>query len=213
MSTPIASSRSRKRTARASNELGLPADRTVTLPNFIADADFAAASAAGEGRYGLVSGRLVEEKGFDTAILAARAAGVPLVVAGEGPDEARLRALAGNGDVRFTGLLSPKELADFRRHAAMVLVPSRCEEACPYALLDAMAAGVPVLVSDLGGLPELVAPKCALSANDQEAWTRALSSLWSDPRSREGLGNDALQIARRRFGEAAYHQALLEAYG
>src|SRR6202043_782651 len=61
-------------------ELGLPADRTVTLTNFVPSDRFATESAAGEGEYALVAGRLVEEKGFDTAVLAARAADVPLVV-------------------------------------------------------------------------------------------------------------------------------------
>src|SRR5205807_1582861 len=62
------------------HELGLPADRTVTLPNFVPAASFAPRSRAHEGRYALLTGRLVEEKGFDTAIRAARAAGAPLVV-------------------------------------------------------------------------------------------------------------------------------------
>lgn len=60
-------------------ELGLPAGSTCTLNNFVRSEDFASASTAGEGGYALASGRLVEEKGFDTAIAAARAAGVPLV--------------------------------------------------------------------------------------------------------------------------------------
>jgi glycosyltransferase involved in cell wall biosynthesis len=73
--------------------LGLP-DRSsaVALTNFIFDQNIADASGAGRGEYALVSGRLVPEKGFDTAITAARIAGVPLLLAGEGPDEQRLRS-------------------------------------------------------------------------------------------------------------------------
>src|SRR5438105_3231357 len=52
-------------------ELGLPPDRATTLPNFVPASGFAEGSRAGNGRFALVSGRLVEEKGFDTAILAA----------------------------------------------------------------------------------------------------------------------------------------------
>ncbi|MDQ6835176.1 MAG: glycosyltransferase family 4 protein, partial [Actinomycetota bacterium] len=81
-------------TANRLIELGLPAQRTSVLSNFIPAGSFAAQSRAGDGGYALVSGRLVEEKGFDTAIAAARTVGVPLVIAGEGPDEARLRQLA-----------------------------------------------------------------------------------------------------------------------
>lgn len=191
-------------------ELGLPADRAVTLPNFIPGDRFAESSSAGEGAYALVSGRLVEEKGFDTAVRAAVGAGVPLVVAGEGPDRPRLEALAAGGDVRFTGLLSPEQLAGVRRGAGVVLVPSRCEEACPYSVLDAHSTGVPVLASDRGGLPELVG--AALPAGDAAAWTDALAGLWGDPGERGRLGSEVLERARERLGEDRYYRGLMDAY-
>jgi glycosyltransferase involved in cell wall biosynthesis len=199
-------------TARRLVELGLPAERATALPNFIADAALAPRSRADQGTFALVSGRLVEEKGFDTAIVAAHAASVPLVIAGDGPDEARLRGLAGSGDVRFTGRLAPPALAELRAGAAVVLVPSRWEEPCPYAALDAFATGVPVLASDRGGLPELVGPDAALPAGDAAAWADALQRLWRDPAVRLELGSDALQRARRRFSEDRYHERLLAAY-
>jgi glycosyltransferase involved in cell wall biosynthesis len=193
-------------------ELGLPGDRAVTLPNFVPERQLAGRSQAGDGQFALVAGRLVEEKGYDTAILAARAAGVPLVVAGEGPDEARLRHLAAGGDVRFTGLLSAEALADVRRQAGAVLVPSRCEEACPYAVLDAFAAGIPVLGSNRGGVPELVGFGAALDPEDPQAWSEALRELWSDPQRRSARGEELLSRACDELGEARYYERLLEVY-
>ncbi len=233
------------------HELGLPPGRSDTLPNFIPDAAFAPRSRADRGAYALVAGRLVEEKGFDTAIRAAAGAGVPLVVAGEGPDEPRLRALAAGGgpgeprlgalaagggpgeprlgalaagggpgeprlgalaagDVRFTGWLAAPELAALRAGAGAILVPSRCEEACPYAALDGLAAGVPVLAGDRGGLPELAGG--GLPADDVAAWTDALGALWADPAARRSRGEAALARGRERFGEAAHHERLLALY-
>ncbi len=193
--------------------LGLPAALTVeTLPNFVPGSGWAAATRAGEGEYALVAGRLVEEKGFDTAIAAAQRAGVPLLIAGEGPDEPRLRALAAGADVRFAGWLSADALAAARAGAAAVLVPSRWEEVCPYSVLDALAAGVPTLVSDLGGLPELVGHGCALPAGDVDAWARTLAALWSDPEARRRRGDQALAAARERFGEERYLERLLAVY-
>lgn len=193
-------------------ELGLPGERAVTLPNFIADRRRADRSHADTGRHALVSGRLVEEKGFDTAIAACVRAGVPLLIAGEGPDEARLRRLAEGSQVTFTGRVAPAELDELRRRAAVVLVPSRCEEACPYALLDALAAGVPALVSDRGGLPELVDAKVALDAEDPAAWESALRSLWQQPEMRRELGQRGLERAREELGEEAYYRRLIEIY-
>jgi glycosyltransferase involved in cell wall biosynthesis len=194
-------------------DLGLPPSLTATLPNFIPDHELSADSRAGEGEFALAAGRLTEEKGFDTAIAAARAAGAPLLIAGTGPDEPRLRALAAGADVRFVGRLEPAALADLRRRAAVVLAPSRWEEPCPYSVLEALAAGVPVLASDRGGLPELVGEDATIPAGDSGAWAGRLSELWGAPRLRAQRGAQALQRARKRFGEDRYYERLMGLYG
>ena len=194
-------------------DLGLPGPLTATLPNFLPDDELVVQSRAGAGEFALVAGRLTEEKGFDTAIAAARATETPLVVAGAGPDEPRLRSLAAGADVRFAGRLGREELADLRTRAAVVLAPSRWEEPCPYSVLEALAAGVPVLASDRGGLPELVGEDAVLPASDRGAWTDALSELWHDPSLRAARGEQALVRARAQFNEAGYYDRLTELYG
>lgn len=193
-------------------ELGLPRDRVSTLVNCLGRASFAARSRAGEGGYVLASGRLVEEKGLDTAIMAARDAGVPLVIAGSGPDRARLEGLAAGAPVRFTGHLAPAALADLRAGAAAALVPSRSEEACPYAVLEAMASGLPVVGSDLGGIPELIGRESVVAAADVSAWAQALTRLWADAPARQRSGEQNLAAARARFSQDGYHAALLDVY-
>jgi len=199
-------------TAARLHGLGLPAGASVVLPNFVLSDALAGASQADRGTYALVSGRLAQEKGVDTAIAAARAAGVPLVIAGSGPDEGRLRGLASGSEVRFTGRVSPDALAELRAGAAVVLAPSRWEEPCPYAVLDALGAGIPVLVSDRGGLPELVGEGEALAAGDVDAWSRALGELWNAPALRRERGTQALGRARERFGEDRYYERLMRIY-
>jgi glycosyltransferase involved in cell wall biosynthesis len=201
-----------KATGARMQELGLPAEPTHVLGNFVPSQGFAAATRADEGAYALASGRLVEEKGFDVAIAAARAASVPLVVAGDGPDEPRLRALAAGADVRFTGWLGGEELAQLRAGAAVVLVPSRCEEACPFTGLDALAAGVPVLVSDRGGIPERVPPRAVLPIDDGAAWASALAELWRDRALRRERGEEALALARELLSEDRYYEGLMRVY-
>jgi glycosyltransferase involved in cell wall biosynthesis len=194
------------------NELGLPADRCTALTNFVPASGFAAASSAGDGEFALVSGRLVEEKGFDIAIAAARSARVPLVVAGDGPDAQRLQTLAAGSEVRFDGRVSEQELNQLRTRAAVILAPSRWEEPCPYAVLDALAAGVPVLASDRGGLPELVGPERTLPVTDVTAWSEALAALWGERQRRQEIGAAALDDARTRFSEDRYYERLLRIY-
>lgn len=191
-------------TAATLDRFGIPGAKS--LPNFVKDP--LPATNAHNGTYALVSGRLVPEKGFDTAIAAATAAGVPLVVAGAGPDEARLKALAAGADVRFTGRVGEAELAELRRAAAVVLVPSRWEEPCPYSALDAMAAGVPVLAARIGGLPELVGE----TVPDGE-WADAIAAQWADPEQRRHRGEQALQRVRERNSIGGYYERLMELYG
>jgi glycosyltransferase involved in cell wall biosynthesis len=126
---------------------------------------FAAGSAAARGEHALVAARLSREKGVDVAVEACARAGLPLVVAGDGPDAAAVRARAGDR-VRFVGQVGPAEVADLRARAALQLVPSRCSEVMPLAAVEAMSAGVPVVATAMGGLPELVGDPAALVPRD-----------------------------------------------
>ena len=123
--------------------------------------------------YALVVSRLAPEKGVDVAIDACRLAGIPLVIAGDGPERealmARARAGAVTGSragtdagsaaataVRFAGHADDAELARLRAGAAIALVPSRSAETFGSAAAEAMAAGLPVVASRVGALVELL---------------------------------------------------------
>ncbi|MEA2197298.1 MAG: hypothetical protein QOJ25_1349 [Solirubrobacteraceae bacterium] len=200
-------------TLRRLVELGVPARQITSLPNFVPESAFVERSRADEGRHALVAGRLVPEKGFDTAVLACRAAGVPLVVAGDGPDESRLRRLADGADVRFAGRLARDELARVRAEAGLVLAPSHSDDACPYAVVEALAAGVPVIASDRGGLPELAGSSGVVPAGDVTAWTRAVEHAWKHPVDRLERGQAALAHARERCHPDVYYRSLMHIYG
>lgn len=189
----------------------------AVLHNFVAAAahgavEPGAGAAPAEPAHVLVAGRLVEEKGFDTAIAACRSAGVPLVVAGDGPDRPRLTELAAGACVHFAGHVGAEELAALRARAAAVLVPSRWEEPCPYAALDGLAAGVPVIGSDRGGLPELLEGQAILRPGDTSAWAAAVAELWRSADLRAERSRAALQSAGERFGEERYLERLLTIY-
>ncbi|MFZ0387378.1 MAG: glycosyltransferase family 4 protein [Solirubrobacteraceae bacterium] len=191
---------------------GLPGQRTDVLPNFIPDDERCSRSNAIHGTYGLASGRLVPEKGFDTVIAAARASNVPLLIAGDGPEAPRLAALADGADVRLLGQVAPERLAELRAAAAFVVVPSRCDDACPYAATEALATGVPVIGSTRGGLPELLGRQLTLDAEDVDAWASQMSRLWRDSAARSALGANALQTAGELLSEERYHAELMRVY-
>jgi glycosyltransferase involved in cell wall biosynthesis len=191
---------------------GMPIERIDVLHNFLPARELAGESRAHEGGYGLFAGRLAEEKGVDTAVEAARRSGVELVVAGTGPDEGRLRKLAAGAPVRFAGRLSGDELARVRREAAFAVVPSRWDEPCPYAAIEAMGAGLPVLAADVGGLPELVGTDVTLPPRAVEVWATAMTELSQDREARRERGEAALARARDLFGPDRFYSGLSDVY-
>jgi glycosyltransferase involved in cell wall biosynthesis len=132
------------------------------------------------GTYALVVSRLAPEKGVDVAIDACRLAGVPLVIAGDGPEQEALRARAVEGDVRFVGRIDDAELKRLRAGAALAIVPSRSAETFGMAAAEAMAAAVPVVASRIGALPELVEQASLVDPGDSNALAQAIERLWGD---------------------------------
>jgi glycosyltransferase involved in cell wall biosynthesis len=196
-------------------EVGVPLPSARTLPNFVPASQLADVPPAEEPQHVLFAGRLVHEKGVDTAIEAAGIAGVPLAIAGSGPDEADLRALAARlgAPVQFLGRLGQAELAQARRVAAFSVLPSRWDEPCPYAAIESMASGVPVLASAVGGLPELVEAESVVPSGDVGRWAEAIGELWSDGALRQRRAETALARARKQFGEERFYSGLMHVYG
>jgi glycosyltransferase involved in cell wall biosynthesis len=194
--------------------LGVPDDRVEALPHYLPDEAFADASIAHEGRFALVAGRLSAEKGVDAAIDAAAAIGVPLKVAGTGPEERTLRdhAAAAGGQVEFLGRLAPERLGLVRRAAALVLMPSRSDESFGLAALEAMGAGVPVVATRAGALPELVGEERCVPRGDTDALTSRLAELWADPERRRVEGDALMARARERYTEERFTRDLLDLY-
>ena len=194
--------------------LGVPAERLEVLRHYLPGSAFAEGSSAGEGGYALSVGRLSVEKGVDVAISAAARAGVPLKIAGEGPAAPELTELAARlrAPVEFLGRLGRDALAERLRGAAMVVMPSRYHEFSPYAALEAMAAGVPVVASALGGLPELVGGERCVAAASVDAFAERMRSLWDDASLRAKDGNEVLGRARAVHSQAAFTERLLALY-
>lgn len=149
-------------------QLGVPAAAVTPLRNGVdlqrfapLDRDAARAQLAVD-RYTIVSvGNLIELKGHHLIIRALqRMPDVLLLIAGNGPDRAKLEALArelGVADrVRFLGSVPNTELKQvFNAADLMVLASSR--EGWANVLLESMACGTPVVASNVGGSPEVVA--------------------------------------------------------
>lgn len=145
-----------------------------------------------------------------------------LTIAGYGPAEAELRALAAElgltatGAVRFTGKLDRPAVAEEMRRAAVFTLFSRYEN-LPCVLIEALASGLPVVATAVGGVPELVADGqtgLLVGSEDEEAllaaWRRVLA-----PRTRAVLLPPAALAARAeaRYSLPAVGRRFREWYG
>jgi glycosyltransferase involved in cell wall biosynthesis len=144
-------------------ELGVEAKRIHLIPNGVDVPAFAVGMPFPHPRpYILSVGKFKPHKGFDILLRAyARLHNPPvdLLMAGHGRQQHELMALAqqlGIGArVRFVGFVTGQEKINLYRSATVFVCPSRRE---PFAnvILEALAAGLPVVASDVGGNPELV---------------------------------------------------------
>ena len=117
------------------------------------DTDFFQPAEAGPERFALVVSALVPYKRIDLAIAACQRAGVPLKIAGDGPERAALEKIGGAG-VQFLGRRSDEEIRALYRSAAVTLLPG--EEDFGIVPLEAQACGRPVVALGRGGALETV---------------------------------------------------------
>jgi glycosyltransferase involved in cell wall biosynthesis len=149
----------------------------------------------------LFAGRPVAKKGFDVARAAAARGGFALVVAGapEGPGS--------------LGVLEPERMGEAYRAADVLLAPSY-GEGLPLVVQEALASGLPVVVSDDPGYRDTLragSPGVTLAPRDAEAMAAAVGALLAAPALREDASVVAAAFARRAFSwtrAADEHEAL-----
>jgi glycosyltransferase involved in cell wall biosynthesis len=203
-----------------------PLPRQVVIYNPFSLAIFKeAASLARCPRYDfLFVGRLVSEKGVGTLLRAlallneerTRRPPASLLIVGDGPERAALQELAlslGLGEnVRFAGRKRGRELVESVVQAAVAIVPSEWEEAMGGVALELMAAGMPLIVSERGGLAECVGEAAWTFPNgDQRALADQMAALIDDESLRRSKVEKARQVLQR-FDEQTLAQSYLDLY-
>lgn len=203
---------------RYADQVGAPGCAMQIIPNGLAEDDFVPVSAAPDAADFLFVGELRELKGVDVMIdalaIVAAARPVRAVIVGSGPDAQAFKdraVAAGLGNaIVFPGAMPAREAFKLGR---VLVVPSRAES-FPYIVLEAGAAGLPMLATDVGGIPEIVAGTQTklIPSDDAGALAMAMRDVLEHP-SRAAARAGALRAAvAERFTITSMNLAILHLY-
>ncbi len=182
-------------------EEGAKPGRVHVIPSGFREWEYAAGPvadpfpAAGRPRVGFV-GRLAPQKDVGTLVRAAALLEGParVVLTGDGPDRAALEAEVARRELQdrvlFTGFVPHARVASVLEHTDVLVLPSRYEE-LGSVLLEAIRAGVPIVASDTGGIPEVVRDGengLLCPPGDAAAFAAALDALLADASLRRRMG-------------------------
>ncbi len=166
----------------------------------------------------LFVGELRRLKGVDVMLRALarvrQSRPVSAIVVGSGPDAAAFRdettRLGLDDAVSFRDAMPARDAFALAR---AIVVPSRAES-FPYIVLEAAAAGLPLLATNVGGIPEIVAgtDTALLPPEDDDALALAMLRMLDDPAAAQAKALRLQQAVGRRFTVAAMTDAVLEVY-
>jgi len=207
-------------TAQKLVESGLTThDKISVLGNFLPDPLPSPGAFEEREPYVVYLGRLSPEKGIE--VLLDAVTGLPelrVKIAGDGPQSGTLQAFAqqrGLPQVEFLGRVVGEKKWELLRHATAVVVPSVWYEAFPFAVLESLTAGTPVVASNLGSLPYVVEDgKSGLlfQAGDSQDLREKLAWLVQHPAEALQMGRYGRQVVEWRYSASAHYEVLMEIY-
>lgn len=172
--------------------------------------------------YLLYFGRISEEKGVLTLVKAVEklSSDIPLYILGTGPVEDEVKAYIDDKNlgnkIKMLGFKSGDELKKYVAEAKCIILPSEWYENGPYAIMEAMSQGKPVIVSNYGGLPEIVEDGktgfiCKpFDSDDLKNCIEKVCTLSADEYRQMGI--NAVNSAKADFNPEKYVEKLTELY-
>jgi len=200
-------------------EFGMDAAKITYVPNFVEPGP---APDVKPGRRIVYAGRLERVKGVRTLIDAfaqSEAVGShELVIAGDGEDRDALErqaAMHPQARIRFAGHLRGEALMALLDESLFTATPSEWYENAPLSVMEAAARGKAAIVSDLGGLPELVndgETGIVVRAGDAPALAAAIDRMTGAPERAREMGRNARAFMEETFSARRHYDALIAVY-
>jgi glycosyltransferase involved in cell wall biosynthesis len=195
-------------------ESGIDEKRAIYHPNCVEPNEY---TPSYEGQYVLSVGRLSHEKGLPTFLEAMIGTKIPVRIAGTGPMEAELRAMAekDGGSIVLEGHCGGKKLAELYRNAAFVVVPSEWYENAPMSILESFAYGKPVIGTRIGGIPEMITEGengSLVDPGEKDQLRSAIQRLWNDKSAQSNMGRNARRLVETKFAQSSRTTSLMNIY-
>ncbi len=128
------------------------------------------------------------------------------IFAGEGPDKTKLELLCcSNGlarQVKFLGYIDDEQKINFLAQGDVFLFPSQLCEGLPYSLLEAMAAGLPIIATTVGAVPEIIQQGrngLLIPPGDSQKLVESIICLLSRPRLLEKMARNNRKTAEQKY--------------
>jgi glycosyltransferase involved in cell wall biosynthesis len=194
---------------------GLPADRMIVRPHAVADVG-ARTRPPSTSSTVLYAGRVSGEKGVDVLLDAwarARPPELELVIVGDGPLRESLEQRGVPG-VRFTGELPVEAVRGLMLDSRALMFPSVCFESFGLTIVEAMAAGLPVIASAHGSPAEIVAEigsEWLAAPGAVDRWAERLANLRDDA-ALDKAGVRAREIYESQYAPERGVESLIDAY-
>ncbi|HVZ54544.1 MAG TPA: glycosyltransferase family 4 protein [Pseudolabrys sp.] len=201
------------------HKIGTPKGLVRIVHNGVTRAEFAPIETAADATDLVFIGELRPVKGVDILIdalaeLRGHGRAVTATLVGDGPDRAALQAQVdrlGLADlVHFAGAMPAREAQKLGR---IMVIPSLAES-LPYVVLETVAAGMPLITTNVGGIPEIYGPRsdCLVEPRDPGALARAIAQAIDHPDATAALMADLRERVAQSFSVDSMVEGVLAAY-
>ena len=191
-------------------ESGFSPNNMVVKPNFISDP---LKENNTRGQFALFIGRLSQEKGIEFLLESWKEIDFPLKIVGDGPMMGNVK-LQGN-NVEFLGKIPNKSVKTLLQKAQFLVFPSQWYEGFPMVLVEAMACGTPVLVTNIGSMQEIITDELNglhFELGNQKQFIEKVHQLMKDESLCQFLGDNGRRAYLEKYTPDVNYQQLISIY-
>ena len=191
-------------------ESGFSPNNMVVKPNFISDPQKENNT---RGQFALFIGRLSQEKGIEFLLESWKEIDFPLKIVGDGPMMGNVK-LQGN-NVEFLGKIPNKSVKTLLQKAQFLVFPSQWYEGFPMVLVEAMACGTPVLVTNIGSMQEIITDELNglhFELGNQKQFIEKVHQLMKDESLCQFLGDNGRRAYLEKYTPDVNYQQLISIY-